>query len=397
MLRTLPQLLFARRPAVRLTNRRSRPRSAIIAGMLFVLFANISLGIAAELYTRIRDPFYGDKLVKLQAKLKNDPNSSIIMIGSSRTGFAFHGLRIEERFRERGENIVAFNFGIPASGPITHCLYLKRLLKDGVKPKLLLLELLPSMLVEGDSGPQEKLFLFGDRLTYRELSEVSRYGLDASTVRGRWREATLTPWYGLRFQLLARVVQSWIPWQFRCDWSRGTDACGWGTPIRDELTDDERAAGVRQAHAEYAALLSDWKPGGGAVLALRELLQTCRENGVPVKLVLMPEGTEFRSWYSPAVRERLNLFLKHLCEEYRCGIIDAVTWLDDRMFTDNHHQLRIGAEAFSDKLAEQLAKGGKPSSSAVLRFCSPRPRSTSPCGSSYYRSATQSILRNSTG
>jgi hypothetical protein len=344
--------LAARVPPAR--SRARRARAAVLAGLAAFAALELGLGLASELYVRIRDPFYGDKLVKLHAKLQARPSRPcVVMLGTSRTGFAFHGTRIEDRLRAAGRDAAAFNYGVPASGPVTHLLYLRRLLADGVTPDLLLVEVLPSMLADRPSGPLEGLWVFGDRLTYSELETVERFGFP-SEVRSQWRAATFHPWYALRFQLLSRVVQSWVPWHLRFDWSRGSDGSGWGTFPRDAVTPAEQAAGHARAHHEYAPVLSDLTPGGPAGAALKELLAVCRERGIPAKLVLMPESTTFRGWYPPAVRERLDVFLRGVCAEYGCELIDARGWLADGAFTDGHHLLRPGAEAFSDRLADDV-------------------------------------------
>jgi hypothetical protein len=61
----------------------------------------------------------------------------------------------------------------------------------------------------------------------------------------------------------------------------------------------------------------------------------------------------FRSLYSPATTDRLYRFLNQLHEEYRCGLVDARDWLPDSAFTDGHHMLHSGAEAFSDRLLRE--------------------------------------------
>lgn len=345
MLTLVPRLFVTRRVPAR-PPRRRRARSAVVAGLLAVVAVNVALGVAAELYPRVRDPFYGDKL----ARLRPLPRPVVLMLGTSRTGFAFHGYRVEERV----PGVSAFNFGVPASGPVTHLLYFRRLVRDGQTPDLLLLEILPSMFAEVPHGPLESRWLFADRLTHRELDTVIGLGFDPKETNRRWREATLTPWYGLRFQLLGRVAQSWIPWTIRYDWGRTADGRGWSTPPRQDLTAAERAAAAAQARDEYEGVLRHWQPGGPAVEALRTLLTECRENKVPVKLVLMPESAAFRDWYPPAVRDRLTAFLASVRSEFGCELIDARGWLPDDAFTDGHHQLRIGAEAFSDRLAREV-------------------------------------------
>jgi hypothetical protein len=334
---------------------RRKARRAVGVGVLAFVALELGLGLASEVYPRIRDPLYGDKLVKLQRRLREHPGEPVVvMLGSSRTGLAFHGRRIEDRLGG-----VAFNFGTPAAGPVGHLLYARRLFADGVTPSHLLVEVLPSMLGEQPDGPLERAWLSGDRLTHGELATVERYRFPAA-VRDQWAAATLNPWHTLRFALLARVVQSWIPWHLRADWSRGADECGWGRIERDAITDDERRLATGRALLEYGPVLADLRPGGPAADALRELLAECRRRGVRVTLVLTPEGSAFRSWYPPHVRARLAAFLAGLRAESGCGLIDAREWLADDRFTDGHHLLVAGAEEFSDRLAEVLLETHRP-------------------------------------
>lgn len=350
MLQTLPRLTVPVRVAAPRSNRQ-RARPAIAAGLLAFVAANAILGALAERNTRIRDPLYGDKFVKLRAKLAApDRGLSVVMFGSSRTGFAFNGKIVEQTVRDSGRSVAAFNFGIPATGPITHLIYLRRMLADGVKPDLIVFEILPSMYAQIPEGACEMYWLFGDRLHAGELATVERFGFNPREVRARWRESTVLPWYGLRFQLIGRVIQSWIPWQYRFDWSRSTDECGWGTPYKDTLTADERSHAARHARAEYFQILQTWRPSEPTSNALRVLLNECKEAGIETKLILLPEGNEFRSWYPPAVRSRLDAMVK----SFGCELIDAREWLDDDDFTDGHHQLRGGAAKFSRRVAEDV-------------------------------------------
>ncbi len=341
---------------VRPGTRRKAPR-ALVWGTAIFVGTQLALGVASELYPRIRDPLYGDKKVKLARRLPDDgPRpTTIVMLGSSRTGLAFHGKRVEERFAaDLGRPAVAFNMGVPASGPVTHLVYLNRLIDDGITPDFVLVEVLPSMIADRADAPLEKHWLFADRLRYGEQDTVIRHGFDAPSVRDRWWRSVVLPVHTLRFQLLSRVAQSWLPWQARFDWSRGTDECGWGTSAVQQATADDRALGLARASAEYGPILADLHPGGPAVGALRELVQRCQGLNIPVRLVLMPEGSAFRALYSPAVNERLKRFLADFTAELGIApTVDARTWLDDEMFWDSHHMLIRGAEAFSERLASE--------------------------------------------
>ena len=334
-------------------SRRATAKQTVLAGVLLFILAQLAVGIASEWYPRIRDPLYGDKFVKLQRRLdaRGESATTVIMLGSSRTGLAFHGQRAEAGLGEQFQKpVVAFNFGIPASGPVTHLLYWNRLLEAGVKPDLLLLEILPSMLADGQGGPLERHWFYADRVTTSEVPLLIDYGFPENSVRMRHLRSILLPAYTLRFQLMCRIVPSWLPWQVRFDWSRGADECGWGTTQSQSVDAAQRDAGIQRAHAEYAGILAQLHPGGGAMEALKKLLQSCREQQIPVRLVLMPEGSEFRSWYPPKKLATLKQTLAKLGAEFDAPLVDAQSWLPDEAFYDSHHMFAAGAEAFTDRL-----------------------------------------------
>ena len=250
---------------------------------------------------------------------------------------------------------MAFNYGVPASGPVTHLVYLNRLLGDGVTPDLVVLEVMPSMLIDGPGAPLEKNWFHPDRLTFAEQDTVIRHGFAADDVRERWRTSVLVPAYALRFQIMSRVSPSWLPWQLRFDWSRGSDECGWGTTASQSIDPAALTKGVARARAEYAPLLAVLQVGGPAVAALEELLAVCRGRGIAVRLVLMPEGTMFREFYGPGVNDRLVAFLNALTD--RAGVprvVDCRGWLADDAFYDSHHTFADGAEAFTDRLTRDV-------------------------------------------
>lgn len=359
----MPGPLLARIPLVRPTLpgrtsrlRRRTARGAVLWGLAAFLGVQLGVGVAAEFSLRLRDPLYGDKFAKLErrrATVGSDA-TTVVMLGSSRTGLAFHGQRAEAILKaDLDRPVVAFNYGVPASGPVTHLIYLKRLLESGVKPDFLLLEILPSMIADGHGGPVERHWFYADRVRFSEVDTLIDHGFDASTVRDRHLRSVLIPGYTLRFQLLTRVIPSWLPWQVRFDWSRGADACGWGTTQTQVISPEAREDGIWRARAEYAPILATYRPGGPAVGALRELLTLCREREIPVRLVLMPEGPEFRSWFPPERVERLKSFLAEVAAEYDAPVIDGRDWLPEEAFYDSHHMLAAGAEAFTDRVIRE--------------------------------------------
>lgn len=329
-----------------------RRRGAVAVGVFAVAFVVLQLGLAAaaELSFRVRDPAYGDKEKLLARATAARGRPLVVMLGSSRTSFAFHAFAVEERLAAEFPAAVAFNFGVPASGPVTHALYLRRLVEQGHRPDLLLVEVLPPMFMEFPEGPMDGRFLNGNRLRYGEAKRAVGYGLPPEVV-AKWRSSVVVPWSELRLPLLGRLTPSALPWGVRFDWGRSCDARGWGPPPWASVTPEEYRAGVERARREYAAVLADLRPAAGAVRALHDLLALCRDHGIPAKLVLLPEAAEFRALYSPVTLARLDGILGDLRTAHGCDLIDARDWGPPGEFTDGHHLLRGGAKAFSDRLA----------------------------------------------
>ncbi len=347
-----------------MSHSRRRARQILVAGLTILVLTQLGLGTWVEFSPRLRDPMFGDKFIKLQRRISEKQIEQepfkVIMLGSSRTGYGFHGQRVEAILEFALDRpVVAFNFGIPASGPVTHRVYLQRLLAKGVVPDLLLVEILPTMLANQlPTGqlPLEKHWLFADRFYREDLKLAIQYGYDPTMTRRTWWETILTPWYALRFPLLGRLTPGWLPFHQRYDWSRGTDCCGWGTPLDQNITPEKYQQGVARAHGEYAPILADLHLGGRAAAALGDLLRECHEQKIPVALVRMPEGTVFDAWYSQVVRQRIDRFIHNYAIKYDALVIDASNWVPDHEFTDGHHMLRSGAQRFSDRLGRTFVE-----------------------------------------
>jgi hypothetical protein len=342
-------------------NRRRFALRSVSLGLLLLAILQIALGFAAEESLYLRDPGYEDKAIRLaRQEARNPTGPRVVMLGTSRAAAAFDAGSL----RNAMGNGVAFNFGIPASGPVTHIIYLKRLLKDGHKPDLLILEVLPPSLADAPGvergrptdhvDPLEARFLFGDRLRHSELDDAIGYGFPAESVKRDWRQSVTVPFYSLRFPIMGRLMPSAQPWHLRFDWSRGCDEFGWGAPFAATVTPEEYAAGLERAKHEYRAILADMRPNGGASRALTDIAALCHREGIPLKLVMMPEATGFRAIYPPVVVERIRAFLQGLCREHGCELIDAREWLPDSGFTDGHHVLKSGAAIFTNRLRDEV-------------------------------------------
>jgi hypothetical protein len=322
-----------------------------------VVVLHLGLAHAAELARLLRDPVYTDKerkLTRLERELP--PNSPVVLfIGTSRAGNGFEAGRAQDVLTARlGRPAAAFNFGTPASGPVIHLLHLRRLLADGHRPALLLLEIHPPTLAKLPDGPLEARFADGTAFEWDEIDWLGNYGFSVERLREKRRQAVVAPWYALRFQLLGRISPTALPFHLRYDWGRAPDANGWNPVLVEEVSDEQRAAGLKRAELEYRHLLARMELGDAPVQALRDLLALCREHRIPVVLVRMPEGTAFRAFYPRRLAARVERFLHELAAEFGCRVADCRAWIPDAAFVDGHHLLRSGAGAFTDRLAREI-------------------------------------------
>ena len=68
----------------------------------------------------------------------------------------------------------------------------------------------------------------------------------------------------------------------------------------------------------------------------------------------MPEGTAFRSWYTPEAESVVAKFLAEVCDRHGVRLLDARCWIADEDFWDGHHLLPGGAARFTRRLLDEL-------------------------------------------
>jgi hypothetical protein len=247
-----------------------------------------------------------------------------------------------------------FNFGIPAAGPMSQLLSLKRMLEEGIRPNLLLVEVLPPLLAGQGPVPIEANWLPAHRLKLDEVALIEQQGFPVEQLRRNWWQAWPVPWFSHRFAIVSQFMPIWLPWNLREDWTDGPDAWGW-TPT---MVADPSPEGVRQAvelaRRQYHGYLSSFRLSEPTCRAQRELLDICHREGIPVALVLMPEGSLFRSWYPPSTWKQIQSFLDELHMNYGVPVINAREWIADEYFSDTHHLLIEGSTLYTARLGKEL-------------------------------------------
>src|SRR4051794_31381588 len=302
---------------------------AVLSGAAFFLLMQLGLGWVTPAWRpELRDPYYGQKMRLLQRRLVDPPAPSmVVMVGSSRTAYGFAPSRLERQLaREVGRPVVAFNFGLFGAGPATELLTLRRLLDDGIRPSLLLVEVLPPLL-----AGQVPLYEFNKerlptwKLRATEVALVEEYGGALQPgLRPAWYRTCLLPAYYLRLPLLNHVFPILLGCANRTGGFAQADSSGWAPA--PPLTVERRKRNLVQAEKEYGPCLHDFRPGGPAAEGLCQVLELCRKEGIPAALVVMPEGPVFRGFYPPESWPRVENSLDELSRRY------GVPWLNARLW-----------------------------------------------------------------
>jgi len=334
---------------------RTQARSAIFWGL--GTFMLMQAGLAVWIDNRmpdLRDPLYENKAARLRERVVDAPARplTVVMLGSSRTVFALKASELEAPLEQTaGRPVVVFNFGVTGAGPVTSLMNQRRLLAEGVHPDLFLIEVLPPLLadhvVEADRLP-------ADRLWRSDLELLARYDVSKRNWNQDWWFVNAVPSYSHRFAIMSRVAPTYHSFRLRQDWFRECDGSGWIPSPAPMATTQWRVAALENARREYAGGLANFHLGGPSCQALREQLEVCRQENIPAALVLLPEGTDFRSWYKPADWKEIERFLTELSREFGAPLVNAREWIADEDFSDSHHLLASGAEKFTQRLGREV-------------------------------------------
>jgi hypothetical protein len=276
----------------------------------------------------------------------------VVMLGSSRTDHLFEACCLDGLPGPGGQPLAAYNFGAPAAGPIHEYLYLRTMLAAGIRPRLLLVEFLPVLLNERRKGLiSEENWTSAPWRSLPEMIFLRPYLARPDLKFHDWLEARAVPWYFFRYHL-QRGLLGLMYGGGKPDRDFIHDA--WGHMIPEGPDRGEIARRLYRTRHYYRPTLQELRLGNGPSQAMRDLLECCRREGIPVALVVTPESTEFQSWYGREALAPAAEFLKELRATYDVPVLDARGWVRDEDFQDGHHVLAGGAQAFTHRLIEEL-------------------------------------------
>jgi hypothetical protein len=323
------------------------------AGGLFVLGqALLTVGILSG-QLPVHDPLYQTRAQLLLRRWQSlpEPTYKVLVLGSSRVMLALDAQAVCRA--DSSPPVEVFNFGIPASGPLTHNLYLRRLLACGVRPDWVICDVVPGFLAGQVTPAMEANWLHAERLLSREEAQRLRgFGLDLGTPPAACCCSWLLPSLAYRKQLLNLYAPVWVPLGQRLHPLLTVDAAGSQAPLQLDPAPEPAAIRLRQTRDQYARYLDGLRVGGPSYAALRDTAALCQQLGIACSVLLMPESHDYRAWYAAESLRDLDDSLERLRQQAGVTIIDARDWLDDADFADGHHVQPSGNRRFTARLGQ---------------------------------------------
>jgi hypothetical protein len=335
-----------------------RSATAVGCGLILFIAGQLFFSILMDRHVQqLRDPEFGFKLRRLQSFLRRQPGRPLVLaVGSSHTEMGLRPDVIPLGRLPDGREPILFNAAMNGNGrlmgPLHELLVLDRLLREGIRPRWVIAEIMPSSL---GCEALKAAGVQAGRLSWSDLHYLTGLCSDRARLYRSWCSERALPCYSRRFTTLSLLAPNWIPVSIRQDGSwRGMDPSGWRPYPHSDLEPGVRKILLDWARAEHAASLAHLRVSGASDRLLHELIDLCQRHGIALTFLLTPEGETFRSWYSAEGSAKLNDYLRNLSHETGIVITDARRWQPESDFFDSHHLMASGATAFSERLGREL-------------------------------------------
>jgi hypothetical protein len=342
--------------------RTAHARGAVCWAIAGYLALQIGLTFVTDFWRpEWRHPEYGRKLALVQAGLRaHHAPPDVLALGTSRTAF---GIRPAD-----GARGWEFNFGLTGIGPLQELACLRRLLDEGVRPARLLIEIHPPLMHQTAEWNELRGIDLA-RLGWSDLRALIGYSHEPADLCWRWLVSRAGASYTHRAELVRRCLPDWLGDDRRHEADRldQITASGWQPLAARPHNAQERRRMNAWSAGLYAGAWREFTVSEFPRRAIDEMLDLCRQQGIDVALVLLPEGDEFRSHYSAAAWARLGDYLAETSRARGVPVFDCGDWCSEDLVCDGQHLLPEGAAAFSARLeSDLLAAWGSQSWAAKL-------------------------------
>jgi hypothetical protein len=358
-------------------DRRWRIRSQARPALLWTLIFFVAGHLAVGLYLHRRHPEFFDpevtlRLRKLPARLAEAPGRPLALaVGSSRLVLGLRPESVMGQMKDDPTKPLLFNFSMLGAGPVGERMVLHRLLRKGIQPRWLLLEVWPPILTQ--------CFPFIEEVrTFRRDVYWSDVSILGGLYHRRWKTAgqvlaqTLTPMLQYRESVLEHYLPSVLPPALKQLCDRGfekylsyhLDDFGW---VEYDIHPDDGTQAER-ARRFTKPLFDNFFINEVSDRALRDLLEECRANDIQVVFLLMPDHSLVRGWYA-SMQDKFLPYLRRLSAENNAPIVDARAWQPDEDIPDCCHLSPRGARSFSERFGREVYRPllqGRPLAKEVL-------------------------------
>jgi len=331
----------------------NRARAIVLGAIVAALALQALLLASFSFWPLLRDPDYGNRLVRLETLVHEHPTRPLLVVlGSSRTALGVRPDVLMQAWSREGEAADVFNFSRIGNGPLFELLYLHRLLARGIRPDWLVVELWPLFLDDSSLDGREDERIDVHWLESGDWPVLARHSAIHEALFRRWQRDRLTPWYSNRSILMQYFAPGWGRFDpFGYQLSSTLDRWGW---LEAEAMNRERyRREAKQMTARYEKTLARFEPSARADGEIREVLDLCREHRIAASLLFMPETTDLRAIYGARSKRRLAAYVSKLTIDYAIPVIDTSDWSPDDDFGDADHLTAQGALEFSRRFAER--------------------------------------------
>jgi hypothetical protein len=323
-----------------------RARSALRWGFLAFLAAIVVQSAGFDSRPDLYDVEYGARLALIRARHAETPDRPLLLVvGSSRTVMAFAPEKLPPLRTKDGAEVMPFNFGHFGAGPIQNLMDITRMLADGVRPRWVFIEMMPTFVTH------EGMSFIASHTASRDFAIMHPH-MRWNRLYGDYamRRLSLAPKYPA--ELLRDVAPDLAPLPI----TKASPLLPLGgcTFLRESMPAAERAEKIEITRTAIQNYIHHFEIAPVARTTTGLLLDRLRAEGVQAVMLLTPEGSMIRDWYPPGGREALNNFCGDMTREFGVPVVDAREWLSDDDMYDFHHPLLRGSEAFTARLGREV-------------------------------------------
>jgi hypothetical protein len=308
-------------------------------------------------WPHIRSPQAGALFARLD-RLPRTPE--IVCLGSSRFQLGIKESVLNpllHHFTHSSPQVL--NLAIGCGDAVVADWMLERMLRQGHRPALLVVEITPENLAARNKWLEYHV------LRYLTWTDLPRCFLDTCryTHPMRFLGSRLLPLHFHRYQLRKQIREAalaLLPEERASEAAPGEQAGSapeeneGGLPAVPSLPADDLTDRPALAVQDVADWLWNYRLGGTAPRALERLLDRCRDEGIAVLLAAPPLSRPHRMLYSPAIEGAFQAYLQALSKKYGCRFVDYRARVPDQCFTDHHHMNAVGGAYFSRLLAREV-------------------------------------------